>query len=95
MGTQPLEVDAVNETTDRVRPFANGFELEHWEDRNCARCVRLARGCEIDIAITEALFDDGSFAPEMADRMGWDESKRAVLGWACAERELTESEGMP
>lgn len=76
--------------SERIRLFANGTEFECWEERNCSRCAKAPGGdersfCDLFDAIGEAMFGDGTFAPEIVARFGWKPEYRAVLGWPCGE----------
>lgn len=75
---------------ERIHLWSNGFEFDHFEARNCARCVKSGDlenepSCDLYDAITEAMCGDGSFSPEIVARFGWQEEYRAVLGWPCKE----------
>ncbi len=75
---------------ERIRLFSNGFEHDNFEARNCDRCVKIPPEgepgrCDLYDAITEAMCDDGTFAPEIVARFGWKPEYHAVLGWPCKE----------
>lgn len=72
----------------RVHIFSNGFEFECWAEANCDRCVLWDNGCPLAEGIVDA-FIHGSFASEIAARMGFRPELKAVLGWPCAERRET------
>ena len=76
--------------TERIHLFANGYEYDNWEARNCDRCVKAPTAswggaCDLNDAITEAMVTDGTFAPEIVARFGWKPEYHAVLGWPCKE----------
>jgi hypothetical protein len=77
---------------ERIRLFANGFEWEGWDERNCSRCVKAPgederSSCELYDAITDAMVNGGTFPPEIVARFEWREEHRAVLGWPGPELE--------
>lgn len=74
---------------ERVHIWSNGTEFLIWDDNNCDRCIKRAV-CDLSDAITEAYFGDGTFAPEIAARLGVPEDGR--LEWWCKERR-TEEQG--
>lgn len=76
--------------TERIRLFANGVEHEAFAERNCHQCVKAGDAytepqCDLLDAIIEAMFGDGTFAPEIVARFGWKPEYITVLGWKCAE----------
>lgn len=80
-----------------IHPFSNGTEFMCWNEYNCCNCKKynvddsgqvVEPVCEIDQALLESMFGDGTISREMADRMGlersWDEGK-PMLYWRCKE----------
>ena len=80
---------------DRIRPFHCGTQHADWECCNCDRCTKNTPHelgmptCEVQRAICEAAFGDGSVSREMAFRMGVNEETRLAYLWPCAEVEWT------
>lgn len=73
----------------RVRPFCNGSQHRDWLDRNCWRCIKYdaetpPKDCEIDAALGESMFGDGTISAEMAKRMGFTDP--LTYSWDCPER---------
>lgn len=76
--------------SERIRIFANGFEYENWDARNCSNCALKPHEndlgvCDIFDAIIDSMVTDGAFSPEIAIRMGFRDACRSILGWKCAE----------
>lgn len=77
----------------RHRPFSCGSQSVDWQAANCARCTKYsedASKCEIDRALLEAMFGDGSVSTDIAERMGYlDNSPPRHEGfaynWPCKE----------
>lgn len=59
----------MTESAKRVRPFSNGTEFDMWTAANCERCMRYGE-CEIDAALSEAFYGDGTIPADIAARMG-------------------------
>lgn len=60
--------------SSRIRPFSNGSEFADWVERNCENCAKHNLNypeCDIDIALTESYFGDGTISKEIALRMGY------------------------
>ena len=93
----------------RYRPFSNGSQFGDWQASNCERCTKCIDGpndpspflppCQIESALIDALFDDGTVSHEMAIRMGYlDADGNAIdkpgepprYGWQCMEVEWTQ-----
>ena len=77
---------------NKVRPFYCGTQCADWRISNCERCKKFDYDnpkCEIDIAIAQAQFGDGTFTPEMAKRMGWTNDCKEYI-WMCSEVEWTD-----
>lgn len=75
---------------ERIRLFANGFEFDCWDEKNCSRCVKASRdsessSCDLFDAIGDAMWGDGTFHPKIVQRFGWKDEYIGVLGWPCAE----------
>lgn len=75
--------------SERVYLFSNGSQHMDWTDRNCCRCAKdVQEGkpvtCELQIAMGEAFFGDGSVPTAMAKRLGY--SDPLAYTWDCAER---------
>ncbi len=84
-------------TTPRPRPFANGTEADWWFERNCVRCVLAPDWpddsglCEIDHALGQAMWGDGTISPEIATEMGYPAkaytpSGERYVSWDCPKR---------
>ncbi len=79
--------------SEPIRPFSNGTEFQSWKATNCERC-RLGYDrehpmgwqCQIEAAIDLASIKDGTIAPSIAKRMGYD-SDTFELAWACPEKQ--------
>ena len=61
---------------ERVHIWSNGTEFMIWEENNCSRCVKAPTAnwggaCDLNDAIAVACIDDGTFAPEVATRLGY------------------------
>lgn len=89
----------MDKQTDRVRPFFCGTQYADWVTRNCEECKRgfYQNGdklvCEVEEAITIAAISDGYVTPEIAQRMGYDDSLVLTwLTWQCAEFEACDLE---
>lgn len=81
---------------ERARPFYCGSQHRDWVARNCERCVKYdceapPKDCEIDAAIGNALFGDGTVSAEIAARMGY--SDPMANTWDCPERLEDSEEG--
>ena len=80
---------------DRCRPFSCGTQRLDWEASNCDRCVKNTppeRGmpdCDIQRAICEASWGDGSITADVSRRMGYSENPLAFV-WQCSEVVWTE-----
>lgn len=77
----------------RVRPFYCGTQYYDWMFANCDRCTKglrempdgeLVTRCEILDALSAASWDDGTVAPNIADRMGYADGETRY-GWRCPE----------
>jgi hypothetical protein len=79
----------------RIRPFSCGTQYGDWYMSNCDRCKKGAREgqegfkCDIDEALFEAYFGDGTVSREIAERMGAIENEGAYT-WKCPEVEWTD-----
>lgn len=69
-----------------IRPFHCGTQHADWLCSNCERCARKG-ACEIETAVSEAAYGDGTVSRDIAKRMGCD-----PLGyvWQCTEWTPTE-----
>jgi hypothetical protein len=89
------------ETTHR--PFHCGTQYADWSDANCGRCTKGADRdnpparcpCDIEQALLEACFGDGSVSLPIAERMGSLEANEPGQAprycWPCKEWEPTEA----
>jgi hypothetical protein len=68
-----------------IRPWANGFEWDCWQERNCDRCSK-NDACELQDAILIESAWDGVISEATAERVGYSGACFAVLGWPCRER---------
>jgi hypothetical protein len=81
---------------ERPRPFHCGSQAVDWEQSNCARCTKAydertsTWPCDLERAIDEAGFGDGTVSPDVARRMGYDGSPTAYV-WPCTEVVWTEA----
>lgn len=82
---------------ERKRPFHSGSQFADWQDRNCGRCWKFdieaafdESKCEIDAALGDAMFGDGTVSAEIALRMGFTDP--VSYTWVCPEREEEEPE---
>lgn len=86
----------------RTRPFSNGSQYMDWCERNCLRCSRHTDApgrmhdvkCDIERALSNAFWDDGSIADDIAERMGALDSRPPrqdgfSYTWDCPEFEVT------
>lgn len=88
----------MSDSTETVHVFSNGTQFMDWDEANCCRCTKGGRWdreerptrpitCEIQRAIGDAMFSDGTFAPEMAERLGYSGANRERYCWPCSEWE--------
>jgi hypothetical protein len=83
-----------NTMSEQVRPFYCGTQYADWSDACCRRCKKGADidnppprcPCDIEQALLEACFGDGTVSREIADRMGYERADRYC--WPCRELEL-------
>jgi hypothetical protein len=78
----------------RIRPFSCGTQYGAWVMSNCDRCKKGAREgqgfeCDIDEALWEGYWGDGTVSMEIAERMGAIENEGAYI-WQCPEVEWTD-----
>lgn len=70
------------------RPFSNGSQYCDWDSRNCCNCIKYSTTdpdkCEIQNALSEACFGDGTVTEDIAKRMGYMEHKNSY-NWRCPE----------
>jgi hypothetical protein len=77
-----------------IRPFHCGSQHASWECANCDRCTKNTPSqegmprCEIQRAIFEAQFGDGTISADIAHRMGF--TSHLAYIWECGEVEWTE-----
>jgi hypothetical protein len=76
----------------RVSPFWCGTQYADWQARNCDGCRKfdietpfIESRCEIDQALGDSMFGDGTVSAEIGSRMGW--PGVAAFSWVCPERE--------
>lgn len=79
---------------ERFQPFSCGTQGTDWVSANCERCKKfnyknIDNTCDIDRALVEAFFDDGTVSMEIAKRMGAVEND-GKFQWMCPEVEWTE-----
>lgn len=83
---------------ERHQPFSCGSQFLDFQNSNCCRCTKYnpegIGKCEIDNALLEAQFGDGSVSAEIAERMGFlDNSPPRQEGfsynWQCGEVDWT------
>lgn len=63
----------MKDSDDRVRPFycgTQGLDWRCWNCRNCRRYNERTPTCDIDRALLDAYFGDGSVSADIARRMG-------------------------
>lgn len=82
--------------TERVYLFSNGAQFMDWSAANCERCKKSVEEwdntgtawptCELEAAIVEATMGDGSFAPDIAQRIRAPEYAERY-NWPCNEVE--------
>lgn len=88
-----MELNVITEK--RERPFHCGSQAADWEASCCDRCTKripengtyLEYRCNIQRAIHEAQFGDGSVSAEIAARMGYTDPAEYV--WVCPEIDWT------
>lgn len=79
----------------RVRPFSCGTQAADWQCSNCERCTKNTPPengmptCEIQYAICEAWFGDGTVSEQIARRMGIMPDNLFALVWQCDEVDWT------
>ena len=87
--------------SEQHRPFSNGSQYMDWEESNCNRCSKGAppdadsydgMRCDIQRALAEACFGDGTVPVQIAERMGYlDHCPPRQYGfsyvWECHERD--------
>lgn len=81
---------------DKVYLFANGSQYIDWSASNCERCAKSVNEwddsgeawptCELEAAIFESQFGDGSFDPDIARRIQPPEHTDRY-NWPCGEVE--------
>jgi len=59
----------------RYRPWTKGSDYQLWQDENCVRCAKWdPEGreirCELERAIFESMFGDGTISAAIAARLG-------------------------
>ncbi len=81
-----------------VHPFSCGSQHGDWRASNCDRCTKYAHNpneskCEIDKAILQAQFGNGTITDEIAQRMGYFDNNGKdgfAYVWMCNEVEWAE-----
>ena len=82
--------------TEQARPFYCGTQAADWKASNCWRCTKAYDEqagewrCDLERAIDDAQFGDGTISPDIARRIGYDNSSFAHV-WACTEVVWTEA----
>ena len=78
----------------RVLIFSSGSQYRNWIVSNCELCTKYDpedfATCEIDEAIRQAYYDDGTVTEAIAKRAGYTEPNQAYV-WKCGEVEWTEA----
>ncbi len=82
---------------EKYYPFYCGTQGMDWQEANCLRCKKLTDEpggfeniiCDIDRALSEAFWKDGSVSKEIAERMGYLDNK-GYYCWMCPEVDWTE-----
>lgn len=85
----------MTEETEGIHLFSNGFEWDHWQGRNCSRCVKRPTCDLYDAIFTDSEMTDipnGSVTTATAERLGYSNAYAGVLAWPCKERQ---AEDMP
>ena len=78
-----------------IRPFYCGSQYMDWLASNCERCKKYDleySSCEIDCALFEGAWCDGTVTEEIAVRMGFlvNGKQNGKYNWMCCEVEWTE-----
>lgn len=87
--------DSRQDDAERVRPFDSGTQYTAWLSRSCFGCSKFDAAhfqgrCDIDGALGDAYFGDGTVSQEIADRMGYTAAHadgEFPWTWTCPERE--------
>lgn len=77
----------------RIRPFSCGSQYCDWTDANCGGCSKAADcdnpparcPCDIEQALLEACFGDGTVSADIGGRMGL-AVHQGRYNWPCPER---------
>ena len=73
-----------------VRPFSNGSQFSDWVERNCHDgCLYYNHddpACELDIALGLAYLGEGNIPPDIAERLGCNDTALGYPKPECPEK---------
>lgn len=91
-GSCPYATPAQRDEANDVRPFHCGSQDADWTERNCWDCRKEWQEdaptewpCDIQKALQDAYWDNGTISAEIARRMGY--TACDVYTWDCPEKE--------